>query len=141
MPHGYVCILMALAFAGEKERIATEKLQAATRRANAASAAVDTLREECAELQQQSSSQEEATRQSQQQCKKLEEQLAKVALCLLMRLHSEPKIVLTLLSMVKKTKMNLRLSEEEVSWRRHSFENEVLFTCIGLFCFVHTNRQ
>ena len=79
---------MALAFAGEKERIATEKLQAATRRANSASAAVDTLREECAELQQQGSSQEEALRQSQQLCKKLEEQLSKVARYLTMRSHS-----------------------------------------------------
>lgn len=71
-------ISVNIAHAGEKERLATEKLQAATRRANSASATVDTLREECAELQQQSSVQEEELRQSQQLCKKLEEQLSKV---------------------------------------------------------------
>ena len=65
--------------AAEKERLATERLQAANRRATSLGAALDALREECSELQAQCSGREEEERGLRQQCKKLEDQVSQVA--------------------------------------------------------------
>lgn len=69
---------MLILLAGEKERIAIDKLQAAVRRANSVSAAMDALREECSDLLARCSNYEVELESSQQLCRRLEDQIFKV---------------------------------------------------------------
>ena len=62
----------------EKERLATERLQSAHSRVSSHAAALDALREECANLQSRSSALEDELQSSKQRCHRLEEQLTQV---------------------------------------------------------------
>ena len=74
----------------EKERLATERLQSANSRVSSHAAALDALREECANLQSRSSAFEEELHSSAQRCHRLEEQLSQVPSTSSSILHMTP---------------------------------------------------